>query len=156
MVCVVCQGMQFYNVQMPVWRAKLPGASQCKHHQDPYCKRCTALCLARCVAVPHHQNSVGVLVHLTRNKKQARAACTAQREKNKRLLEHGFHIIPKLNFPHDMWKSLTTADLRSGQVEGVTLAMAQCMVQASESLLPGNMALGHQVLRTGLCCLKGG
>lgn len=48
------------------------------------------------------------------------------------------------------------ADLGSGQVKGVTLAMAQCKVQASERLLPGGMALCYQVIGTGSCCLKGG
>lgn len=47
------------------------------------------------------------------------------------------------------------AHLRCGQVKSVTLAMPQRIVQASESLLPGGMALCNQVIRAALCCLKG-
>lgn len=47
------------------------------------------------------------------------------------------------------------AHLRCGQVKGVTLAMPHCIVQASERLLPGGMALCNQVIRAALCCLEG-
>ena len=44
--------------------------------------------------------------------------------------------------------------LRCSEVEGVTLAVAECMVEASEGVLPGCMALAQQ-LTTALGCCKG-
>ena len=45
--------------------------------------------------------------------------------------------------------------LRCSKVEGITLAVAECMVEAKEGALPGCMALAQQ-LATALGCSKGG
>ena len=44
--------------------------------------------------------------------------------------------------------------LRGSEVEGMTFAVAECMIEAGEGMLPSCMALGHQVT-TVLGCCKG-